>query len=204
MWMAVPVGLVGAFVVGLFVYVNATARPLHPDPKGVPSVTYSPSVAKWAGAMEEARQRARAGLIAQNLPGLSVAVGIGGELAWAEGLGYADMDTKAPVRPETRFKVADASKALTSAAVGLLLENGKLKLDSDIQKYVPEYPNKQWPVTLRQLMGQVGGVRQDEGDKEPLDERCARTVDGLKRFADSPLRFEPGTRTALRATGGSW
>ena len=54
---------------------------------------------------------------------------------------------------------------LTSAAVGLLLEKNQLKLDDEIQRYVPAFPKKQWPVTLRQLMGHVAGVRNDGGDR---------------------------------------
>jgi hypothetical protein len=53
---AVPPFLIGLFVVGLFVYMNATMRPLHSDPNGVPSVTYSPSVPKWADAIAQGRQ----------------------------------------------------------------------------------------------------------------------------------------------------
>src|SRR5262249_15501128 len=49
------------------------------------------------------------------------------------------------------------------------------------------------PVTLRQLMAHVAGIRSDGGDEESL-KSCDRTVDGLKRFADRPLQLEPGTR----------
>jgi len=52
---------------------------------------------------------------------------------------------------------------------------------------------KQWPVTVRHLMGHVSGVRNDAGDEEPVTVRCERTLDVLPRFAKSPLRFEPGT-----------
>src|SRR6185436_5149212 len=131
---------------------NATATPLHPDAKAVASVT-SPSSPQWAAAVEQSRQTARSGLVTQNLPGLSVAVGIGGEIAWAEGFGWADMEKRVPVGPAMRFRIGHTSKALTSAAVGLLLEKGRLHLDDEIQTYVPEFPRKQWPVTLRQLMG---------------------------------------------------
>ena len=131
----------------------------------------------------------------QNLPGLSVAVGVGGDIVWAEGFGWADLEKRVPVAPGTRFRIGSASMALTSAAVGLLLEKGRLNLDDEIQTYVPAFPEKQWPVTLRQLMGHVAGVRNDGGDEEPLlSERCERTVDGLQRFAEHPLLFEPGTR----------
>ena len=203
---AVGVAVIAAFVTGLFLYVNATARPLHPDANAVPSVTYSASVPKWADAMAQGRQLARAGLIEQNLPGLSVAVGAGGEIVWAEAFGYADLEKKTPVRPETRFRVGDASKALTSAAVGLLLERDTLHLDAEIQTYVREFPVKQWPVTVRQLMAHVAGVTTDQGDEAPLantidddgkvNRRCERVVDGftMERFAERPLRFEPGTQ----------
>jgi serine beta-lactamase-like protein LACTB, mitochondrial len=199
---ALPPFLVGVFVVGLFVYMNATARPLHPDPQKVPSVTqWSPSP-KWAGAVEQGRQLARAGLAEQNLPGLSVAVGAGGDLVWAEGFGWADLEKRVPVAPGMRFRTGGVSMALTSAAVGLLLEKERLHLDAEIQTYVSSFPEKQWPVTLRQLMGHVAGVRKDGGDEESLfSERCERTIDGLKRFAEIPLQLEPGTRYKYSTLG---
>jgi CubicO group peptidase (beta-lactamase class C family) len=59
---------------------------------------------------------------------------------------------------------------------------------------VPAFPEKQWPVTLRRLMGYLAGVSDDAGDEEPLTLHCERTVDGLQRFAKGPLLFEPETR----------
>jgi CubicO group peptidase (beta-lactamase class C family) len=199
---AVPPVLLGLFVVGLFVYVNATARPLHPDPKGVQSVTqWSPSP-KWAGAVDQGQQVARANLVQQNLPGLSVAVGAGGDVVWAEGFGWADLEKRVAVAPGMRFRTGGVSMALTSAAVGRLLEKERLHLDAEIQTYVSSFPEKQWPVTLRHLMGHLAGVRKDGGDEEPLfSERCERTADGLKRFAETPLQFEPGTRRQYSTLG---
>jgi serine beta-lactamase-like protein LACTB, mitochondrial len=193
-WLAVPPVLLAAFVVGLFVYVNATVRPLHPDPNDVTSKTQSSPSARWSAAVEQARQRVRASVTEQNLPGLSVAVGSGGEIVWAEGFGWADIDSKAPVTPGIRFRTGGISMAFTSAAVGLLLEKERLHLDTEVQTYVRAFPEKQWPLTLRHLMGHTAGIRGDGGDEEPLGERCDKTADGLKRFADEPLRSEPGTK----------
>ncbi|HEX5217353.1 MAG TPA: serine hydrolase domain-containing protein [Vicinamibacterales bacterium] len=194
-------GVLIAAIAGLWVYMSATARPLHPELKDVPSVADSVPSPKWAGAVEQARQIARAGLSDQNLPGLSIAVGVGGEIVWAEGFGYADIDTRTKVDPDTRFRIGTASVALTSAAVGLLLEQGRLKLDDEIQTYVPEYPKKPWPVTLRQLMAHTAGVTTDGGDEGPFDEQCLRPVDALKIFGRDPLRFEPGTRFRYSSYG---
>jgi CubicO group peptidase (beta-lactamase class C family) len=125
---------------------------------------------------------------------LSVAVGADGDIVWAEGFGWADLEKRAPVAPEMKFRIGTASTALTSAAVGLLLQNGRLKLDEVIQAYVPAYPEKQWPVTLRQVMGHVAGVPSDGGDEGPLfSKHCGRPVDAVQFFANNSLRFEPGT-----------
>jgi len=132
---------------------------------------------------------------------MSVAVGVGGEIVWAEAFGWADLEVRIPVAPETRFRIGNVSNTLTSAAAGLLLEKHALNLDDEIQKYVPAFPKKQWPVTVRQLMGNVAGIRNDAGDEESL-ERCEKTVDGLHRFADDRLLFEPGTQ--YRSSSYGW
>jgi serine beta-lactamase-like protein LACTB, mitochondrial len=203
-WLALivlAVGLVLAAVLGLFLYVSATP-PLHPNPQDVPSVTRSAPLPKWADAVEQGRQTVRAGLTEQSLPGLSVAVGVDGDIVWAEGFGWADLESRVSVAPETRFRIGTASTALTSAAVGLLLERGRLTLDDVIQTYVPAFPEKQWPVTLRQLMGHLAGVRTDGGDEGPLlSVRCERPVEGLQGFAKGSLLFEPGTQYRFSSYG---
>ena len=196
------VSLLTAAILGLWGYVIATSTPLHPNAQEVPSVTRSAPLPKWADAVEQGRQIVRATLTEQNLPGLSVAVGAGGEIVWAEGFGWADLEDKVRVAPDTRFRIGTASTALTSAAAGLLLEQDRLKLDEKIQTYVPEFPEKQWPVTLRQLMGHVAGVRADGGDEGPLfSKHCERPVEGLPYFAERSLLFEPGTQHRYSSYG---
>ena len=196
-WLAivgVVISLPFVIAVGVWEYVNATATPLHPNAASIPSASDQTAPPRWTEAVEQARQQVRADLIEQNLPGLSVAVGVGGDIVWAEGFGWADLENQIKVTPETRFRIGTASTALTSAAVGLLLEKEQLKLDEKIQTYVPEFPEKKWPVTLRQLMGHVAGVRNDGGDEGPLfSEHCERPVEAVPHFAYGSLRFEPGT-----------
>ena len=188
------IALLLAAIAGLWGFMSVTSTPIHASPQDVPSVALSVQPAKWSGAVERGRQIARAAVADQNLPGLSVAVGIGGDIVWAEGFGWSDLEERVRVTPRTRFRIGTASTALTSAAAGLLLEKGSLKLDEKIQTYVPGFPEKQWPVTLRQLMAHVGGVRSDAGDEENVTAHCERTADALPRFAQERLRFEPGTQ----------
>jgi CubicO group peptidase (beta-lactamase class C family) len=112
------------------------------------------------------------------------------------------MEKRVPVAPGMRFRIGHASKALTSVAVGLLLEKGRLRLEDDIQTYVPAFPKKQWPVTLRELMGHVAGIRHYERDEDAAPAaHCERAADGLKSFADDPLRFEPDTQYGYSTYG---
>jgi serine beta-lactamase-like protein LACTB, mitochondrial len=204
-WLTLIVLGVGLFlgaIGGLWMYMSATATALHSEVNRVPSVTRGDPSQEWARAVDRARDIVRAGLAERNLPGLSAAVGVGDELVWAEGFGWADLEKRVSVTPNHRFRIGTASTVLTSAAVGLLIESGALKLDEEIQTYVPEFPKKQWPVTLRQLMGHLAGVATDGGDEGPLfSERCERPVEGLQFFADRELLFEPGTQYRYSSYG---
>lgn len=194
-WMLAVIALPIVAITGIWLFMTVKRPVLHPALQAIPSATHMGSSPQWSGAVDRARRIVRASLAGHNLPGLSVAVGAGGNIVWAEGFGWADIETSVPVTPNTRFRIGTASTVLTSAAVGVLLEKGRLRLDDDIQTYVPQFPKKQWPVTLRQLMAQVGGVGTDNGDEGPLfHHRCERSVEALPHFADDALLFEPGTQ----------
>src|SRR5438132_6804304 len=132
------VGLLAVGIPGLFVFMKVTATKVHPDSQKIPSVMGSPPLAKWAAAAEQARQIVRTSISENNLAGISIAVGIDGEVVWTEGFGFADIENGSPVTPSHRFRTGTASIVLTSAAIGLLLDEGRLKLDDEIQKYVPD------------------------------------------------------------------
>lgn len=188
-------GLLVVGIPGLFVFMRVTATKVHRDPHKIPSVMESAPPANWAAAAEQARQIARDSMAGNNLAGLSVAVGVDGEIVWTEGFGFADLDNGSPVTPNHRFRTGTASIVLTSAALGLLLDEGRLQLDDQVQKYVPEFPRKQWPVTLRQVMGQVAGFPSEDPDNGVLtSSHCARPADAVALFAKEPLQFQPGTQ----------
>jgi CubicO group peptidase (beta-lactamase class C family) len=171
-------------------------EPIHgQDPSALPSRVEEPPDSAYADVVEQARPLVRDFIIEGNLPGLSVAVGVGGELIWAEGFGWADVDAQVPVTPETRFRIGSLAMPMTATAVGLLHERGMLDWDAPVRHYVPSFPEKGWPVSTRQLMGHVAGIRPFTDDEEPMYMRrhCDTAIEGLELFADAPLRFEPGT-----------
>lgn len=196
-WVAAAVAgvcLLAAALLGLWQYMGATAPRLHPNVQEVPSTRRDPTPPALADPVERARQAVRIALSERNLPGMSVAVGIDGRLAWAEGFGWADLERRTAVTPDTTFRIGTASTALTSAALGLLLEQGRLALDDAIQRHVPAFPARDGGLTVRQLMAHMAGIKNDGGDEGPLlSTHCGRPVDALPAFAEASLLFEPGT-----------
>jgi serine beta-lactamase-like protein LACTB len=169
---------------------------VHEDAATLPSTVAAARSDRYARSLEESRRLARALIAGDNLPGLSVAVAVHGEIVWAEGFGWADVNSRTPITPLTRFRLGALSKPLTAVAAAVLHDQGRLDLDAPVQRYVPAYPEKQWTVTTRQLMGDVAGVhriRGDNNDAMPV-EHCANLDEGIALVAGDPLLFEPRTQ----------
>lgn len=131
----------------------------------------------------------------QKIPGLTLAIGMSGKVVYSKALGMADLENGAAVKASTVFRTASIAKPLTATAVMQLAEAGKLDLDAPIQKYCPAFPEKQWPVTARQLLGHLGGVRHYQTPGEAAGKEHFFTLnDSLRVFKDDPLLHEPGTR----------
>jgi serine beta-lactamase-like protein LACTB, mitochondrial len=194
-WLAVLFAAAIMLVGGAGLFFVFTISPVHTDPAAVPSTAAAAQAERYSSAVEEARRLARALLVDENLPGLSVAVAVDSEIVWAEGFGWADVERRAPVTPLTRFRLGAASKPLTAAAVALLHDRGRIDLDAPVQRYAPAYPEKQWTVTTRQLMGDVAGVHRIRGDNNDLvpGRHCASLGEALSIVAGEPLLFRPGT-----------
>ena len=117
---ALAVGVLIAAVAAFLTHAVAVTAPLFVQPQDVPSVIDSAPSPQYAGAVERAREFVRAAVLEQNLPGVSVAVGAGGTIVWAEGFGWRDVETRTPVTPNARFNIGTAASAIPAAAVASL------------------------------------------------------------------------------------
>lgn len=94
-----------------------------------------------------------------NSPGCALGVSRGGEMLYERGYGMANLETGLAISPSSIFHVASISKQFTAAAVALLASRGKLSLDDDIRKHVPEIPDYGTRITIRHLMHHTSGLR---------------------------------------------
>jgi len=136
---------------------------------------------------------------ANSVPGIGAAVVLEGEPVWSAGFGMADLEDSAPVTSSTLFRLGSISKPVTATAILQLWEHGKLDLDVPIQKYCPGFPQKESPITTRQLLGHLGGIRHYNSDgKGDIPEDSARHFadiqESLTIFAGDPLVAKPGTK----------
>ncbi|HEX4783209.1 MAG TPA: serine hydrolase domain-containing protein [Candidatus Sulfotelmatobacter sp.] len=133
-----------------------------------------------------------------HVPGLSVAVVENGEYEWGGGFGLADIENNVPASEHTLFRLGSISKSLTATAAMELVERGKLDLDAPVQKYCPAFPQKPWPISTRQVMGHLGGIRHYKGNSQDDPEvgntkHFENTIQsGLDFFKNDPLVSEPG------------
>jgi serine beta-lactamase-like protein LACTB, mitochondrial len=152
-------------------------------------------------------------IAAGNAPGVSVAVVQDGAFVWSGGFGMADLENSVPATADTLYRLGSLSKPITATAALVLSERGLLDLDAPIQKYCPAFPQKPWPITTRQLLGHLGGIRYYHVPEIPYsvsqtDPEVGNTrhfedgIDGgLKFFANDPLVAPPGTHFTYSTQG---
>lgn len=147
----------------------------------------------YAEEIELYRQFVRQRMEADGMPGMSVGF-IKGDFQWAEGFGYSDLENKVPAKPESAYRLASVTKPMTAIAVLQLVEMGKIDLDAEVQAYVPYFPKKPWPVTVRGLLGHLGGVSHYRNyDEEGHFKTHKDTREAIAVFEDFDLVAEPGT-----------
>jgi CubicO group peptidase (beta-lactamase class C family) len=128
------------------------------------------------------------------IPGLSIGF-LKGDILWAEGFGYADLENLVPALADSAYRLASITKTFTALAVMQLKEAGKIDLDAEVQAYVPGFPHKKWPITVRQLLGHLGGIRHYRDDSSEVRIKVPKnTQQSLAIFKDFALVAEPGTK----------
>ena len=152
-----------------------------------------------AGKRAQIEKAVSAFMTANSVPGVSIAIVENGQSVWSAGFGLADLEDSAPATSSTLYRLGSISKSITAVAVLQLYERGKLDVDAPVQKYCPAFPQKDSPITSRQLLAHLSGIRHYNDDgKGDVPEDSARHFatmeDSLQLFASDPLLSKPGTQ----------
>lgn len=191
-----------AFLVALQIAACTTPQLPGPDVGAGATASY---------ATEQSRAAIGSAMAADNIPGMAVAVFRDGEFVWSEAFGVANLETGAAATTKTKFRTGSIAKLFTANLAARLAEDGVIDLDSDIRRYLPAFPDKGATITLRQLLGHLGGIRhyapQDydfTAPGGPIDVRLYLDAAAkLAIFANDPLVAQPGEKYVYSTHGYS-
>jgi CubicO group peptidase (beta-lactamase class C family) len=151
---------------------------------------------------------ARAALESDSLVGLAIGVIHDGRVIHTAGFGWADREARVPVDDATMFRWASISKPLTAVAAMQLVEQGRLGLDDDVRRHVPEFPDHGKTITVRHLLCHQSGIVHYANGKVVKTVRdystphpFADVIAALDTFKDSPLVNPPGEKFAYTTHG---
>ncbi|MEI6577320.1 MAG: serine hydrolase [Bacteroidota bacterium] len=127
------------------------------------------------------------------MPGASVLIAQNGDIIFQKGFGYADTEKKIPVTPDTKFKIGSISKQFTAVAILKLQEEGKIKVEDKLSKYIPDFPRGN-EVSIYQLLTHTSGIHDYNSTpnfdmSKPVNPQAL--VDIIKKL---PFDFNPGER----------
>jgi CubicO group peptidase (beta-lactamase class C family) len=134
----------------------------------------------------------------RGLPGIAVGVVADQELVWSSGFGFANVKEKLPMTPATKFRMASHSKVFTAIAIMQLREQGKLRLDDPVTKYLPWFTLKpagedDGPITIEQLLTHSSGLPREAGDHWSSND-FPTTEEVKQLMRDRQAAFPPATR----------
>src|ERR1700682_510122 len=162
---------------------------------------YKNSDEKSAAAVDEVF----ADLTKAGSPGCALGVYRDGKILYSKGYGLANLEERVPISPQTVFDIGSTSKQFSAASILLLEKQGKLSVNDDVRKHIPELPDYGQKITILQLLNHTSGLR----DYLTLMELAGINTDSVTTDEDAlalierqkALNFAPGSDWLYSNTG---
>ncbi|QQS47935.1 MAG: beta-lactamase family protein [Acidobacteriota bacterium] len=164
-----------------------------------------PAAAQMAVRIEERvpeiEKKIQAVMESNSIPGAGIAIARDGRLVYSKGFGFADLENRVPFTSQTVSRIGSISKTFTALAVMQLAEAGKIDIDAEVQTYLPGFPKKSSPITVRQVLAHLSGIRHYRGDEFSSIKHYDDVESSLAIFKDDPLLHEPGEKYTYTTYG---
>lgn len=136
-------------------------------------------------------------------PGATALIYKDGEVIYRKGFGYANLELDVKMQPEHVFEIGSITKQFTAIAILMLQEQGKLKVEDDITKFIPDYPTLGKTITIHHLLNHTSGIKSYTGmksfrEKARVDMSPAELIDVFK---NEPMDFDPGEQYRYNNSG---
>ena len=139
----------------------------------------------------------------KEVPGFAVLVSKDGKTVYSKNAGYANLEKKVKITDNTVFSLASTSKQFTAACIVLLQQQGKLNLDDNLRKYIPEFPAYAEKITINQLLNHTSGLKDHRalamlrGDNS--DNYSSAEIKAM--LVTQELNYEPGAKWSYSNSG---
>jgi CubicO group peptidase (beta-lactamase class C family) len=135
--------------------------------------------------------------------GCAALVAVKGEIIYKKAFGMADLELNVPMQPDMIFRVGSITKQFTAIAILQLMEQGKLSLQDDITKFIPDYPTQAYKITIEHLLTHTSGIKSYTGvpDFQKYIKEDLSPAEAIDKFKNLPMEFAPGTKWNYNNSG---
>jgi len=131
-----------------------------------------------------------------NEPGATILVARNSQIIYKKAFGMANLEFDIPMEVDDVFRIGSITKQFTAVAILQLMEHGKLNLQDNIIRFIPDYPTQGYKITIEHLLTHTSGIQsytamEDYMERMTLDLKPAEMID---YFKNQPMKFEPGTK----------
>src|SRR4030065_800932 len=136
-------------------------------------------------------------------PGAAIIVQKDGKTVFRRGYGRADVELGCPIAPDMVFRLGSITKQFTAVSILMLAQEGKLGLQDEITKFLPDYPTQGRKITVEHLLTHTSGIQSytDMPERLPLWRKDFTLKEIIDLFKDKPMQFEPGESWAYNNSG---
>ena len=144
-----------------------------------------------------------AGIYKPGEPGAAIIVRKDGQTVFRKGYGTADLELGVPIEPDMVFRLGSITKQFTAVSILMLAQEGKLGLQDEITKFLPDYPTQGKRITVEHLLTHTSGIQSytDMPEWLPLWRKDFTVKELVDFFKDKPMQFEPGHSWAYSNSG---
>ncbi len=136
-------------------------------------------------------------------PGVAVVIARGDNVIYRKAFGMANLELNVPMQHGSVFRIGSITKQFTAVAILQLVERGKLSLNDEITRFIPDYPTQGYRITIEHLLTHTSGIRNYSGIKDTARKLTGDVapVEVIEHFKHHPMRFAPGTKWEYSNSG---
>jgi CubicO group peptidase (beta-lactamase class C family) len=135
--------------------------------------------------------------------GCAALVAKNGQIIYQKAFGMANLELNVPMQPDMVFRIGSITKQFTAVAILQLMEQGKLSLQDDIIKFIPDYPTQAYTITIEHLLTHTSGIKSYTGVPEIMKNirMDMKPEELIAQFKNQPMEFAPGTKWNYNNSG---